>query len=612
MYIVTFYSFKGGVGRSMSLVNVGVQLAQAGRKVLLVDFDLEAPGLPTFNLVRPAGDTLGIVDYITRYIATCESPDVRNYIYESDRFDGGGRIWIMPVGLQDVVYSRRLNSINWQRLYDEQAGYLFFEDLKSQWKQALAPDYVLIDSRTGHSDVEGICTRQLPDAVCLLFFPNEQNLNGLKRIVSTIRADQTRQHGKAIRLHFAVSNVPDLDDEDHILLRTMRRFSQELGYEKLSSEIHHYNSLSLLDQEIFSLNRPNSRLTKEYRTLTSDIRSGNLEDRDAVLEFLDKSHRDISKLMRSVGPQELQNRVEKIQQNFGQDGEVCFYLARLQEQIGSSQDALSLLSSDAVQTGYANGVMFAARARLNDRLGNTDVVVPDIKSALDAENIDLKSLLEITPLIDRLSPKIYDCLPESKAFLSLSAKDKLFFVLQSEGKQNQLRANVRILKDLTKNPVLDDDIIYRDVIRQQLVLASIGSRDFSTAIDILYPAGKSYEELPIADLFNLSMAHWGRDRKPNIDLVKMVACKHLDNPVGDKAGPNYMQCLSITYAVLGDSENAELCLEAARRSARGQLSRIFSAWTYSKVSPKQFLEHLTEIGRMIAGEQIEFPLLVAA
>jgi len=45
MYTITFYSYKGCVGRSLALANVGSQLALTGRKVLLVDFDLEAPAL---------------------------------------------------------------------------------------------------------------------------------------------------------------------------------------------------------------------------------------------------------------------------------------------------------------------------------------------------------------------------------------------------------------------------------------------------------------------------------------------------------------------------------------------------------------------------------------
>ena len=49
MYVTTFYSFKGGVGRTMALVNSAVTLALRGRRVLVVDFDVEAPGLDTFE-----------------------------------------------------------------------------------------------------------------------------------------------------------------------------------------------------------------------------------------------------------------------------------------------------------------------------------------------------------------------------------------------------------------------------------------------------------------------------------------------------------------------------------------------------------------------------------
>ncbi len=52
MHTIAFYSFKGGVGRTLALVNVGVELVLTGRKVLLVDFDLEAPGIDTFEDLR--------------------------------------------------------------------------------------------------------------------------------------------------------------------------------------------------------------------------------------------------------------------------------------------------------------------------------------------------------------------------------------------------------------------------------------------------------------------------------------------------------------------------------------------------------------------------------
>ena len=46
--VVTFYSYKGGVGRTMALVNTAYVLARSGFRVLMVDFDLEAPGMTHF------------------------------------------------------------------------------------------------------------------------------------------------------------------------------------------------------------------------------------------------------------------------------------------------------------------------------------------------------------------------------------------------------------------------------------------------------------------------------------------------------------------------------------------------------------------------------------
>ena len=42
---ITYYSYKGGVGRSMALVNIACLAAKEGKKILLIDCDLEAPGL---------------------------------------------------------------------------------------------------------------------------------------------------------------------------------------------------------------------------------------------------------------------------------------------------------------------------------------------------------------------------------------------------------------------------------------------------------------------------------------------------------------------------------------------------------------------------------------
>src|SRR5438128_1127405 len=118
MHITTFYSFKGGVGRTQALVNVAVDLAQRGRRVLVVDFDLEAPGIDTYPLPKPIEPPIGLVEFVTEYVRTGEVPDASRYMYECPSIgEKGGRLWVMPAGYQDETYARRLSEIDWRTLY---------------------------------------------------------------------------------------------------------------------------------------------------------------------------------------------------------------------------------------------------------------------------------------------------------------------------------------------------------------------------------------------------------------------------------------------------------------------------------------------------------------
>ncbi len=601
MYVVTFYSFKGGVGRSMALVNVGVQLAKAGKKVLLVDFDLEAPGLPTFNLDKPTQETLGIVDFVTHYIDRGEAPNIKEYLYKSSQFSGGGGIWVMPVGHQDATYSKRLNSINWKLLYSEQDGYLFFEDMRRQWDAELAPDYVLIDSRTGHSDVEGLCTRQLPNAVCLLFFPNEQNLQGLKRIVENIQHENHRSR-KKIDLHFAVSNVPDLDDEERILGRTMARFQDELGYSSLAAEIHHYNSLTLLNQEIFSLTRPNSRLTKEYQQLAQAITKLNLSDRDTAVDLLKNAAANIAEVATSTGPESLLEKLDIVLKKFSQDGEVLYRVALVYAQIGNFSDALTLLSTDVVAKNFATSAMFATRARLRHRMSFNEEAKEDLARMLDAADADFESFLRANSDLNQLAPSLYERIPDSAAFRSLAPRDRVFLAFQFEGGPYQAEAKIRVLEEMLLDPP-DNLSISSDDLQHEISLTLISQGKAEAAIKYLHPLALK-TSARISEIFNFAMAMWSRDGFPPLDQFQRVADLSSGQRTVNEDSANYAECLAIVFAVLKQTNQATEFLKEARRRMQNRPKRELSAWSYSKVTPKEFLAHLDEIKLFVDGEKV--------
>jgi Mrp family chromosome partitioning ATPase len=70
--IVTFYSYKGGTGRSMALANVAWVLASSGKRVLTIDWDLEAPGLhryfEPFLADKSLEQSTGIIDFVRDFV----------------------------------------------------------------------------------------------------------------------------------------------------------------------------------------------------------------------------------------------------------------------------------------------------------------------------------------------------------------------------------------------------------------------------------------------------------------------------------------------------------------------------------------------------------------
>ena len=190
--IVTFYSYKGGTGRSMALANVGVLLARWGYKVLLVDWDLEAPGLECFFVpFLTDSETLvagnGVIDLLNtpagRSTDGGATKDWREMVLDIHMADGSS-VHLLSAGRRTPDYFRRVTSLSVERLYSADGGQII-EALRDQWKSEY--DFVLVDSRTGVTDIGGICTIQLPDQLVLLFTPSDQALEGVLAVCASVR-----------------------------------------------------------------------------------------------------------------------------------------------------------------------------------------------------------------------------------------------------------------------------------------------------------------------------------------------------------------------------------------------------------------------------------------
>lgn len=191
---VAFYSYKGGVGRTLALANCARVLAAGGKQVLLMDFDLEAPGLQHFEVFRPKKakeDTAlsGFSEYLEECLKNGPPSALTSYIHESQGHKvDKGKIWLMPAGRhEEPGYLSFLNGKSWSDFYSLQEGYKILENLRGQIVEEYRPDYVLMDARTGLSEIGGIATHQLADIVVLVFNLNAQNLAGALRVFKSLQ-----------------------------------------------------------------------------------------------------------------------------------------------------------------------------------------------------------------------------------------------------------------------------------------------------------------------------------------------------------------------------------------------------------------------------------------
>jgi cellulose biosynthesis protein BcsQ len=208
--IYTFYSFKGGVGRSMGLANVAALLSRKGHRVLVVDWDLEAPGIERYYAGThglSGARKEGLVQLFHGH-GQGRPLDWRDCLLTASPFPGSIPLSILTAGQSQGDYVSRLQELNWENLFTQHDLGAYLEQLRAEWKAAY--DFVLVDSRTGFSDMGGICTILLPDILAVFFTASDQSLDGVIDVIE--RARQARKSLPVDRSRLVAIPVPSRDE----------------------------------------------------------------------------------------------------------------------------------------------------------------------------------------------------------------------------------------------------------------------------------------------------------------------------------------------------------------------------------------------------------------
>lgn len=208
--VSTFYSLRGGVGRSTALAHAARVIAGQGLTVLCVDMDLEAPGLASLLDVEDGvTEGMGVVPLLAAAEVSGEIGALDEHILRVSEDTG---LFLLPAGYPGAEYARLLSHLDPAAWYGEDEINPLRLLVEAVSDLAERPDVVLIDSRTGISPLAAPLLFDVSDINVVAFYPHPQAKAGTRALTRALLAAKSRrstdENPCTPEVRFVVSPVP--------------------------------------------------------------------------------------------------------------------------------------------------------------------------------------------------------------------------------------------------------------------------------------------------------------------------------------------------------------------------------------------------------------------
>ncbi|MDZ4251053.1 MAG: restriction endonuclease, partial [Sulfuritalea sp.] len=285
-FTVTFYSFKGGVGRTVLAANVAALLARSG-KTLLWDLDIEAPGLHRIGdlasgKINESGFFEWLLDWQER--RKFDPPTERDHKRLAKCLlpvDAQSKLFILPAHGDEARFAALYQQIDWHHFLaaEPDRGLKLFRGL-IEYFGAQGFRHIVLDSRTGITDIGGYLAALLPHVTVLVGNYGVQNTAGLKAIwqalqVQTEGKDPDRAPLPPLRLELVASPIPVDDSVQELELREV--WAKHFGLSARS--VIHIPESSVLrrSEKILTLHEQQSDIVARYGELAERLQAIDVE-----------------------------------------------------------------------------------------------------------------------------------------------------------------------------------------------------------------------------------------------------------------------------------------------------------------------------------------------
>ncbi|MBI1882450.1 MAG: MinD/ParA family protein [Chloroflexi bacterium] len=246
--IISIHSFRGGTGKSNTTANVATLLAATGRRVGVIDTDIQSPGIHILFGLEGEAITTSLNDYLWH------GRDIKETAHDVTPNLGAnlkGRLFLIPSSIQPGEITRVL-----REGYDAQKLTLGFRKLL----EALALDVLLIDTHPGLNE-ETLLSIVISHALAIVMRPDKQDYEGTGITVKVARQLNVP------RMMLIVNKTPPMLEPEAVRIKV----EQTYGCEVAAVLPHSDEMMNLASEGIFVLRYPNHPITALYRQVAAKL-----------------------------------------------------------------------------------------------------------------------------------------------------------------------------------------------------------------------------------------------------------------------------------------------------------------------------------------------------
>lgn len=250
--IISIHSFRGGTGKSNVSANVAALLAAGGRRVGVVDTDIQSPGIHVLFGLRGDEITHTLNDYLGGKCSIAETahPVLENQV--------SGRVYLIPssVKADEIVHVLRQG-------YDMRLLTKAFRELIDQ----LELDVLLIDTHPGLNE-ETLFSLAISTGLAIVMRPDQQDYEGTGVTVEVARSLDVPH------MMLIVNKAPPDFDPEAIKLRAERAYNCRVA----AVLPHSDEMMKLASSGIFVLQYPDHPMTAALKTVAAELCAESLGD----------------------------------------------------------------------------------------------------------------------------------------------------------------------------------------------------------------------------------------------------------------------------------------------------------------------------------------------